>query len=100
MTRIRLVWYWKRYMRKARYRCKRYFFYLPVALGDRLDLSVDYLARLFGTAIVLVPKETEFSLSDLENLGTYNRSNRVGKAGSLTNPLTRDSKRDAHSRSP
>lgn len=67
MTRIRLVWYWKRYMRKGRYRCKRYLLYLPVAIGDQVDLSVDYLVRQFGPAIVLVPKDAEFSLSRLEN---------------------------------
>ena len=56
MTRIRLVWCWKRYMRKGRYRCKRYLLYLPVAMGNQVDLSVDYLVRQFGPAIVLVPK--------------------------------------------
>jgi hypothetical protein len=81
-------------MRKARYRCKRYFFYLPVGIGDRLDLSVDYLARLFGTAIVLVPKDTEFSLSRLENPETDNRPNHLDQARSLTTPLAGNSKRD------
>ena len=75
MTRIRLVWYWKRYMRKGRYRCKRYLLYLPVAIGDQVDRSVDYVVRLFGPAIVIVPKGTEFSLSRLENLKIVDRQN-------------------------
>lgn len=92
MTRIRLVWYWKRYLRKGRYRCKRYLLYLPVAIGDRVDLSVDYLVRLFGPAIVLVPKGTESSLSRLENSRIENQQNHAGHGSSLTDPLLKDSK--------
>ena len=62
MVRIQLVRYWKRYFRKGRYQCKRYLFYLPVRLGDKLDRSVDYDVRLFGPLIVLVPKGMEFPL--------------------------------------
>ena len=48
MARIQLVRYWKRYMRKVRYHCKRHSMYLQVAIGDQLDRSVDYVVRLFG----------------------------------------------------
>ena len=38
MARIRLVWYWKRYMRKSRYRYKRYLLYLPI--DDWVDATL------------------------------------------------------------
>jgi len=44
MVRIRVVRYWKRYMRKNRYLCKRYLLYLPNVLGE--DTSLDYDAGL------------------------------------------------------
>ncbi len=100
MVRIRVVWYWKRYMRKARYRCKRYFFYLPVAVGDRLDLSVDYLVRLFGPAIVLVPKDADFRLSRLDNLKKANQENSASYIRLSTGPLLKDSKVDAPDKFP
>jgi hypothetical protein len=81
-------------LRKGRYRCKRYLLYLPVAIGDRLDLSVDYLVRLFGPAIVLVPKDAEFSLSRLENSRISGRQNHASQGGSSTSPLVKDSKMD------
>ena len=93
--RVRLVPYWKRYMRKARYRCKRYFLYLPVAIGDRLDLSVDYFVRLFGPAIVFVPKDMEFPLSWLENLENANRENRTSRVRPSTHPLLENSNEKA-----
>ncbi len=100
MVRIRVVWYWKRYMRKARYRCKRYFFYLPVAIGDRLDLSVDYLVRLFGPAIVLVPKDADFPLSRLENPKKAIHENSASHIRLLTGPLLKDSKVNAPDKFP
>jgi hypothetical protein len=100
MTKIRLVWYWKRYMRKGRYRCKRYFLYLPVAIGNRLDRSVDYIVRLFGLVIILVPKDVEFSLSRLANPKIVNRHNAGDHRGSLTDPLLNDSKENASSKLP
>ena len=54
MVRIRTVWYWKRYMRKSRYRYKRYLLYLPKAIGDLVDTKVEYVVQLFGPAIVLL----------------------------------------------
>lgn len=100
MARIRLVWYWKRYMRKGRYRCRRYLLYLPVAIGDQVDRSVDYLVRLFGTAIVLVPEGAEFPLSRLENSNNANRDNGVDHGDPSTRSLLKDSKADAGSKLP
>jgi hypothetical protein len=84
MARIRLVWYWKRYLRKGRYRCRRYLLFLPVAIGDRVDRSVEYSVSLFGPAIVLLPKGAEFLLSRLEKTEILQRQNPVGKGRSLT----------------
>ena len=56
MVRIKVVRYKKRYMTKAVYSYKRYFFYIPVAIGDGLDLSVDYEVQFQDLAIVLTPK--------------------------------------------
>jgi hypothetical protein len=78
-------------MRKGRYRCKRYLLYLPVAIGDRVDLSVDYLVRQFGPAIVLVPKGAEFSLSRLENPKNVNRQNTSSHDQSSTGLVLEDS---------
>ena len=81
MARIRLVWYWKRYMRKSRYRYKRYLLYLPIDIGDQLDLSVNYSVRLFGRMIVLVPEGTVFPLASrkIRNCQSreYERSGRL-----------------------
>ena len=87
-------------MRKGRYRCRRYLLYLPVTIGDQVDRSVDYLVRLFGPAIVLIPKGTEFPLSRLENSKIVNRENHVGQGGSLTDPLLKDSKVSARGKLP
>jgi len=43
-------------MTKARYHCKRYLVYVPNAIGDALDTSVDYDVRLVDRLIVLTPK--------------------------------------------
>jgi len=56
MSRIRVVHYTKRYLTKAVYHYKRYLFYLPLGLGDKLDLSVDYDIQFHDPMIVLVPK--------------------------------------------
>jgi len=56
MVRIQLTRYRKRYLTKAVYNCKRYFFYIPVRLGERLDLSIDYQVELRPPYIVLIPK--------------------------------------------
>lgn len=63
-------------MRKGNYQCKRYFFYVPVALGDRMDRSVDYVLRLFGPFVVLVPQGMEFPLSTLEKAQNFDQQNR------------------------
>jgi hypothetical protein len=100
MTKIRLVWYWKRYMRKGRYRCKRYLLYLPVAIGDQVDRSVDYIVRLFGRVIILRPKDVEFSLSRLAKSKILSRHNAAEHRSSLTDPLSNDSKGNASSKLP
>jgi hypothetical protein len=56
MGRITAVRYKKRYMTKAVYTCKRYTFYIPVAIGDRLDLSIDYEVQFQDPVILLTPK--------------------------------------------
>lgn len=56
MVRIQLVRYRKRYLTKAVYNCKRYFFYIPVRLGERLDLSIDYQVDFRHPYIILTPK--------------------------------------------
>jgi len=90
MTRIRLVWYWKRYMRKSRYRYKRYLLYLPKAIGDLVDTRVDYVVQLFGPAIVLLPKGLENFLSRLEKLEKPDRQNTVDQSVRSTNSLQED----------
>ena len=56
MARIQVVRYKKRYMTKAIYSCKRYFLYIPVAIGDGLDLSIDYEVQVQDSVILLTPK--------------------------------------------
>jgi hypothetical protein len=56
MPRIRVVRYKKRYMTKAVYHYKRYLFHLPIRIGDKVDLSVDYDVQFHDPIIVLVPK--------------------------------------------
>jgi hypothetical protein len=46
-------------MTKAVYDCKRYFFYIPVTIGDSLDLSIDYEVQFQDPNIVLIPKDRE-----------------------------------------
>jgi hypothetical protein len=67
-------------MRKSRYRYKRYLLYLPKAIGDLVDTRVDYVVRLFGPAIVLLPKGLENFLSRLEKLEKADRQNTVGES--------------------
>ena len=55
-------------MRKNRYRCKRYLLYLPVAIGDAIDTSLDYTAKLFGPFLIILPKGAENLLSRVEKL--------------------------------
>ena len=80
MVRVRVVWYWKRYMRKSRYRYKRYLLPLPKAIGDILDTRVDYVVQLFGPAIVFLPRGLENLLSRLENLEKPDQENTARNA--------------------
>jgi hypothetical protein len=71
-------------MRKSRYRYKRYIVYLPKAIGDLLDLRIEYVVQLFGPAVVLLPKGLESFLSRLENLEKGDRGNTAAEAGGST----------------
>ncbi len=90
MARIRVVWYWKHYMRKNRYRYKRYLVYLPKAIGDVVDTRLDYVVRLFGPAIVLLPRGLENFLSRLEKLEKAHRENMTNKGEASTDSLVED----------
>jgi hypothetical protein len=54
-------------MRKNRYRCKRYRLYLPKSIGEALDTNLEYVARLIGPAVVIVPKGLENFFSRRDN---------------------------------
>jgi hypothetical protein len=56
MARVQVVRYKKRYMTKAVYTYKRYFFYIPIGIGDGLDLSIDYEVQFQDPVILLTPK--------------------------------------------
>jgi hypothetical protein len=92
MVRIRVVWYWKRYMRKNRYRCKRYRLFLPKSIGEVVDTELRYVARLFGPAIVIVPEGLENFLSRLEKLENAHRENTDNGSAGCTGSLLEDSR--------
>jgi len=77
MVRIKTVWYWKRYLRKNRYRCKRYRLFLPNSIGEALDTDLEYVARLIGPAAVIVSKGLENFFSRLEKLENTHRENTI-----------------------
>jgi len=87
MVRIRVVWYWQRYMRKNRYHYKRYFLPLPKAIGDLLDAKVDYAVHLFGPAIIYLPKGLGNFLSHLEKLESTHRENTPHEGVALPDSL-------------
>jgi hypothetical protein len=92
MVRIKTIWYWKRYMRKDRYRCKRYRLFLPNSLGEALNTDLDYVARLIGPAIVVVPKGLESLFSRLEKLENAHRENTTNGRAPSTDSLPEDSR--------
>ena len=92
MTRLRVVWYWKRYMRKSKYHYKRYYLSLPKALGDLLDARVEYAVRVFGPAIVYLPRGLESFFSRLEKLEKPHRENTPNESALLTDSLREDSR--------
>jgi hypothetical protein len=92
MVRIRVVWYWKRYMRKSRYRYNRYLVYLPKAIGDLADTKADYIIRIFGPAIVMLPKGLEDFFSRLEKLENAHRANIPDERVASTDSLQEDSR--------
>ena len=79
-------------MRKSRYRYKRYTVYLPKAIGDLLDLRIEYVVQLFGPAVVLLPKGLENFFSRLENLEKVDRGNRAEEARGSTDSLLENSR--------
>jgi hypothetical protein len=92
MVRIRVVWYWKRYMRKSRYRYKRYLVYLPKAIGDLADTKADYIIRIFGPAIIMLPKGLENFFSRLEKLENTHQENLAVEGRASTGSLQEDSR--------
>jgi hypothetical protein len=92
LVRIRAVWYWKQYMRKSRYRYKRYMVYLPKAIGDLLDTRSEYVVQLFGPAIVMLPKGLENLFSRLEKLENWHRENTAGQGVASTDSSQEDSR--------
>jgi len=56
MPRVRVIYYWKKYLTKARYRYKRYILLLPKSIGDQVDTSIDYEVKLVDKLIVITPK--------------------------------------------
>ena len=62
-------------MRKNRYRCKRYRLFLPKVIGEALDTEAEYVVRLIGPAVVIVPKGLESFFSRLEKLENTHREN-------------------------
>ena len=56
---------------------------------------MDYIVRLFGPAIVLLPKDVEFPLSWLENLEKVNRENRTYRVRPPSHPLLENSNENA-----
>ena len=83
-------------MRKSRYHYKRYFLPLPKAIGDLLDAKVEYVAQLFGPAIVYLPKGLENSLANflsrLEKTENAHQENTFGESVALTDSLQEDSR--------
>ena len=90
MVRVRVEWYWQRYMTKNRYHCKRYRLYLPKSIGETLDTNVEYVARLIGPAIVIVPKGWEIFFSRLEKLEIVRQEN-IPKGGASSTCLLAES---------
>ncbi len=77
-------------MRKSRYRYKRYLVYLPKAIGDVVDTRLDYVVRLFGPAVVLLPRGLENFFSRLEKLEKAHRENIANKGEEYTDSLVED----------
>jgi hypothetical protein len=91
LVHVRVAWYWKRYMRKNRYHYKRYLLPLPKAIGDRLDVKLEYEVQLFGPAIVYSPKGLENLLARPEVLERKRRANAADAPTGSTNSLLEDS---------
>jgi len=79
-------------MTKSQYRYKRYLLYLPKAIGDRLDPTVDYVVQLYGPAIVLLPKRCGNLLSPLEKLGEACREKPMHEEAGSTDSWPEDSR--------
>jgi hypothetical protein len=92
-----VAWYWNRYMRKSRYRYKRYLLYLPKAIGDLVDTRVDYVVQLFRPAIVMLPKGLENLFSRLEKLEKPDRENTPCDMPKSTGSMLEDSRTEHRS---
>jgi len=79
-------------MRKNRYRCKRYRLFLPNSIGEVLDTDLEYVARLIGPAIVILPKGLEDLFSRLEKLENAHRENTTHRRPGSTGSLLEDSR--------
>jgi len=96
MVRIKVVWYWKRYMRKNRYHYKRYYLPLPKTIGDLLDTKVEYTPQLFGAAIVYLPRGLENPPSLLQKLENPQLEKSAHETVALTNSLQEKSRMIKH----
>ncbi len=55
LVRLRVVWYWKRYMRKNRYRYNRYLvFYVNLASLFQKQAALETYQLLIGSAVLLL----------------------------------------------
>jgi hypothetical protein len=79
-------------MNKKEYRYKRYRLPLPKALGETLDVKVEYVVKLFGPGIVYLPEGLENSFSCLEKLEKTRRENRPDAQAQLTDSMGEDSR--------
>lgn len=70
MPKVRVVYYWKKYLTKARYRYKRYILLLPKSIGDKVDTSIDYEVKLVDELIVITPKHHTSVTSTIAKLGS------------------------------
>jgi hypothetical protein len=77
---------------KSRYRYKRYLLYLPKSIGDAVDTKVEYVARVFGPGIVLLPKRLESFFSRLEDLEKPAWKNAANGRAASTGSLIEDSR--------
>jgi hypothetical protein len=84
-------------MRKNRYRCKRYRLFLPNSIGEALDTNLEYVARLIGPAVVIVPMGLENFFSRLDKLENAYRKNTANGRSRPPDSLQEDSTMEVES---